>query len=69
VVDLDIKGFFDNLDHRLLMRAVEKHTGENWILMYIARWLKAPIEKRNGESNERTKATPQGGVISPDQRQ
>jgi len=65
VIDLDIKGFFDSLDHRLLMRAVEKYTGENWIVMYIARWLKAPIEKRNGESNERTRGTPQGGVISP----
>jgi len=53
------------LDHRLLMRAVEKHTEENWIRMYTARWLKAPIEKRNGEAKERTRGTPQGGVISP----
>ena len=65
VIDLDIKGFLDNLDHRLLMRAVEKHTEENWIRMYTARWLKAPIEKRNGEAKERTGGTPQGGVISP----
>ena len=65
VIDLDIKGFFDSLEHRLLMRAVEKHTEENWIRMYIARWLKAPIEKRNGEAKERTRGTPQGGVISP----
>ena len=65
VIDLDIKGFFDNLEHRLLMRAVEKHTEENWIRMYIVRWLKAPIEKRNGEAKERTRGTPQGGVISP----
>jgi len=65
VIDLDIKGFFDNLDHRLLMRALEKHTGENWILMYIERWLKALIEKENGETRERDKGTPQGGVASP----
>ena len=46
VIDLDIKGFFDNLDHRLLRRAVEKHTEENWIQMYIERCLKAPVERK-----------------------
>jgi len=65
VIDLDIKGFFDNLDYRLLIRAVGKNTGENWIRMYIERWLQAPIEKRDGETKERTRGTPQGGVISP----
>lgn len=65
VIDLDIKGFFDNLDHKLLLRAVKKHTDEKWILMYIERWLKAPIEDQEGQRRERRKGTPQGGVISP----
>jgi group II intron reverse transcriptase/maturase len=58
VIDLDIKGFFDNLDHRLLMRAVEKHTEESWIQMYIERWLKAQVEKEGRETRERDKGTP-----------
>ena len=53
VIDLDIKGFFDSLEHRLLRRAVEKHTEENWIQMYIERWLKVPVEKEGGEERER----------------
>jgi RNA-directed DNA polymerase len=65
VIDLDIKGLFDSLDHKLLMRAVRKHTKEKWVLMYIERWLKAPIEEQNGRTRERTRGTPQGGVISP----
>lgn len=65
VIDLDIKGFFDNLDHELVMRAVEKHTDCNWLLLYTKRWLKASIETTDGQVQERTKGTPQGGVISP----
>lgn len=65
VIDLDIKGLFDNLDHKLLMRAVKKHTKEKGVLMYIERWLKAPVEEQNGRTRERTRETPQGGVISP----
>ncbi len=65
VIDLDIKGFFDNLDHRLLKLAVKKRTKVKWVLMYIDRWLKAPIQKEGGKTEERTKGTPQGGVISP----
>ncbi len=64
VKDLDIKGFFDNLDHKLIMRAVEHHIKEPWVLLYIKRWLAAPVESEN-ERVERTKGTPQGGVISP----
>jgi len=64
-IDLDIKGFFDNLDHELVMRAVEKHTDCKWLLLYIRRWLKAPMEITAGQIQERTKGTPQGGVISP----
>ena len=65
VIDLDIKGFFDNLDHDLVMRAVRKHTEETWVVMYIERWLKAPIQKADGSLEKREKGTPQGGVISP----
>jgi len=65
VIDLDIKGFFDNLDHELVMKAVRKHTEEKWVLMYIERWLKAPIEHEDGTLEYPTKGSPQGGVISP----
>jgi RNA-directed DNA polymerase len=65
VVDLDIKGFFDNLDHELVMRAVRKHTDNKWMLMYIERWLKAPAQNAEGTLIIRDKGTPQGGVISP----
>ena len=65
VIDLDIKGFFDNLDHDLVMRAVHHHTDCPWALLYIQRWLKAPVEKADGSREERTKGSPQGSVISP----
>ena len=64
-IDLDIKGFFDNLDHELVMRAVKKHTDCKWILLYIERWLTAPIQDESGSLTERAKGTPQGGVASP----
>ena len=64
-VDLDIKGFFDNLDHDLVMRAVGKHTDSKWILLYVERWLKAPGQQTDGTLVERDRGTPQGGVISP----
>jgi len=65
VLEFDIQGLFDNIDHELLMRAVRKHTGCKWILLYIERWLKAPFQKGDGTLMERGKGTPQGGVISP----
>ena len=65
VLEFDIKGLFDNIDYNLLMRAVRKHTDCKWILLYIERWLKAPFQKEDGVLVERTKGTPQGGVISP----
>lgn len=65
VVEFDIKGLFDNLDHELLMRAVRKHTDNQWVLLYIDRWLKAPMVMANGEVRNRTSGAPQGGVISP----
>lgn len=65
VVDLDIKGFFDNLDHDLMMKAIRRHVNEEWILLYCERWLKAPMQKVSGEILTRDQGTPQGGVISP----
>lgn len=65
VIDLDIKGFFDNLNHDLLRLALQKHNPEKWVMLYIERWLKAPVQQSDGSLIERTKGTPQGGVISP----
>jgi RNA-directed DNA polymerase len=65
VLDLDIKGFFDNLDQDLLMRAVKKHAQDRWVVLYIERWLKAPMQEEDGRLTPRAKGTPQGGVISP----
>ena len=65
VIDMDIKGFFDNMEHEKVMLALERHTNLRWIHLYVTRWLKAPIQSRDGKSKEREKGTPQGGVISP----
>jgi group II intron reverse transcriptase/maturase len=65
VLDLDIKGFFDNIPHDLLMRALHHHVKEKWVLLYVERWLKAPVQMPDGSIEERSKGTPQGGVISP----
>lgn len=65
VIDLDIKAFFDSLNHDLVMRAVARHTEIPWVRLYIARWLRAPMQKSDGTLEERIRGTPQGGVISP----
>jgi RNA-directed DNA polymerase len=65
VVEFDIRGLFDNLDHDLLMKALRKHCQEPWILLYVERWLKAPMRTTDGQILERDKGTPQGGVVSP----
>jgi RNA-directed DNA polymerase len=65
VLEFDIKGLFDNIDHELLLRAVRKHVKCRWALLYIERWLKAPMEREDGTRVERTRGVPQGGVISP----
>jgi RNA-directed DNA polymerase len=65
VVDLDIKGFFDSIPHDLVERAVARHTDIPWVRLYIARWLRARMQRPDGTLEERTKGTPQGGVISP----
>jgi group II intron reverse transcriptase/maturase len=65
VLDLDIKAFFDSIDSDLLMRAVRKHTDCRWVLLYIERWLRAPMQMEDGSLIIRKRGTPQGGVISP----
>src|SRR5215471_17186154 len=65
VLEFDIKGLFDNIEHELLLRAVGKHVQCRWALLYIERWLKAPMELEDGTRVERTCGTPQGGVVSP----
>ena len=65
VLDLDVKGFFDNIPHELLLSAVRKHVPQKWGQLYIERWLKAPMQDRDGKLKERPKGNPQGGVISP----
>jgi RNA-directed DNA polymerase len=65
VVDLDIRKYFDTIDHQLLMRAVRKHTQCKWILLYIQRWLTAPIQQTDSTLVNRTTGVPQGGGLSP----
>ncbi len=65
VLEFDIQGLFDNIGHELLLKAVKKHTDNPWVILYIERWLKAPMQMPDGTLIERTKGAPQGGVISP----
>ena len=65
VIDVDIKGFFDNINHELMMQLLQQQTQEKWVLLYADRWLKAGVEQEDGSIQVRTKGTPQGGVISP----
>lgn len=66
VIDLDIKDFFNTIDHQKLILAVQRHVSENWVCLYIKRWLEAPVLKTSGELQAKQgEGTPQGGVISP----
>jgi RNA-directed DNA polymerase len=65
VVEFDIKGLFDNIDHELLLRALRKHCNTPWVLLYVERWLRAPMETGEGRRVARERGTPQGGVVSP----
>ena len=65
VVEFDIRGVFDNLDHGLLTTALRKHCPDPWILLYVERWLRAPMQSTEGQLQARDKGTPQGGVVSP----
>jgi RNA-directed DNA polymerase len=65
VVDLDIKAFFDSVDHSLMLKAVERHTDQTWVLLYVRRWLAAPLQQQDGTLVARDRGTPQGSSISP----
>jgi len=65
LLDLDIRSFFDSVPHDLLMKAVAHHTQERWVLLYIERWLKAPMQMPDGTLGARERGTPQGSPISP----
>lgn len=65
VLEFDIKGLFDNIDHDLLLRALRKHVTCEWALLYIERWLKAPMQMADGTRMQRVRGTPQGGIVSP----
>lgn len=65
VLEFDVVGLFDNIPHDLLLKAIRKHTSVKWVVLYIERWLRAPMEYPDGRLEERTRGTPQGGVVSP----
>ena len=65
VLEFDVKGLFDNIEHELLLRAVRTHITCKWALLYIERWLKAPMVREDGTTLERSRGTPQGGVVTP----
>lgn len=65
VLDLDIRSFFDSVPWQLVLKAVARHTDQRWILLYVERWLKAPLQLEDGSLVERERGTPQGSAISP----
>ncbi len=65
VIDMDIKSFFDEVDHELLLKAMERHVPEKWVILYIKRWLEAPVQTKAALVLKEGKGTPQGGVVSP----
>jgi len=66
VIDMDIRKFFDEIDHELMLKAVTHVMEEKWVKMYVERWLQMPVQKKDGTIEDRQgRGTPQGGVISP----
>jgi RNA-directed DNA polymerase len=65
VIDLDLRSFFDSIDHQLLLKTVSKHTNLRWVLLYVERWLHAPLQGEDGTLRPRDRGTPQGSAISP----
>ena len=66
VLDMDIKSFFDEVNHELLLKALDRHVEEKWVKMYLLRWLETPLQQPDGTLIQKQgKGTPQGGVISP----
>jgi RNA-directed DNA polymerase len=65
VIDLDVRAFFDSVDHSLMLKAVQRHTDQKWVLLYVKRWLAAPLQQSDGTLVARDRGTPQGSSISP----
>ncbi len=65
VLDMDIQAFFDSVPHDLVLKAVARHTDQRWVLLYVERWLKAPLQREDGSLVARDRGTPQGSAISP----
>ncbi len=64
-IDLDVAKFFDSVDHDLIVKAVEANTDKAWVVLYVKRWLKAPLALPDGTLHERDRGTPQGSAVSP----
>jgi RNA-directed DNA polymerase len=65
VVDMDVRAFFDSVSWELMLKAVARHTDQNWVLLYVQRWLQAPMLRPDGTLVARVMGTPQGGPVSP----
>ncbi|MEU0821752.1 group II intron reverse transcriptase/maturase [Streptomyces mirabilis] len=65
VLDLDVQKFFDSVDHALMVKAVEANTDQRWVVLYVKRWLVAPLQLPDGTLQERDRGTPQGSAVSP----
>ena len=65
VIDLDVRAFFDSVDHSLMLKAVARHTDQKWVLLYVRRWLTASMQQQDGTLVARDRGTPQGSAISP----
>jgi len=65
MLDLDIRAFFDSVDHDLLIKAVQAHTDDAWVVLYVRRWLTAPMVHPDGSVQARDRGTPQGSAVSP----
>ena len=65
VLDLDVQKFFDSVDHALMVKAVEANTDQRWVVLYVKRWLVAPLQLPDGTLQQRDRGTPQGSAVSP----
>ena len=65
VIDLDVRKFFDSVSWDLVIKAVAAHTDQPWVLLYVKRWLAAPLPQSDGALHQRDRGTPQGSAVSP----
>ncbi len=65
MLDVDVQNFFDSVDHDLMVKAVEANTDQKWVVLYVKRWLQAPLALPDGTLCERERGTPQGSAVSP----